>query len=61
MILKIDGVESYNSGSISENLFEYEYEFEAGCGQTIQVEVVAMNLIGLEAIAADSMTTPSHP
>jgi len=61
VILRLDGVPVYNSGPISEDFFEYDYEFPAGCGQTIQIEVVAMNLIGLEAIAADSFTTPSHP
>ena len=59
--LWLDGVPAYNSGPISEDFFEYDYEFPAGCGQTIQIEVIAMNLIGLEAIAADSFTTPSHP
>jgi len=59
--LWLDGVPVYNSGPISEDYFEYDYEFPAGCGQTIQVEVIAMNLIGLDAVAAGSLTTPSHP
>jgi len=61
VVLRLDGVPWFESGPISENYFEYEYELEAWCGETIWIEVIAMNLIGLEAIAADSITTPSHP
>ncbi|MFP3897966.1 MAG: hypothetical protein ACLFVD_01430 [Dehalococcoidia bacterium] len=61
VVLRLDGVPSYDSNPISEDLFEYEYEFPAGCGQTIQIEVIATNLIGLEAISAGPLTTPSQP
>ena len=61
VVLGLDGVPSYDSGPISKNYFEYEYELESDCGQTIEIEIIAMNLIGLEAIAADSITTPSQP
>ena len=61
VVLRLDGVPWFEPGPISENFFEYEYELPAWCGQTIQIEVIAMNLIGLEAIAADSFTTPSQP
>jgi hypothetical protein len=56
--LWLDGELAYDPGPISEDFFEYEYEFPAGCGETIQIKVVAMNLIGLDAIAAGSLTTP---
>jgi hypothetical protein len=60
--LWLDGELEYNSGPISTGYFEHTYPYEeAWCGDTIQIEVIAMNLIGLEAVAADSFTTPSHP
>jgi hypothetical protein len=61
LALWLDGVPVYNSGPISADYFQDDYEFPAGCGQTIQVEVMAVNLIGLDAVAAGSLTTPSHP
>jgi len=52
----------YDSGSISTEFFEHVYEFgEAWCGETIEIEVIATNSIGLEAIADGSLTCPSHP
>jgi PKD repeat protein len=61
VILRLNGVGVFNSGTISTAYFDHIVEREAGCGETIEIELVAMNLIGLEAIATDSITTPSHP
>ena len=61
VVLRLDGGPWFDSGPISTGYFENMVELQAGCGQTIEIELVAMNLIGLEAIATDSITTPSHP
>ena len=61
VVLMLDGVPAYDSGPISQALFEYEYQLPAQCGRTIHIEVRAKNSLGLEAIAADSVTTPSQP
>ena len=61
VVLRLDGVPWFESGSISTGYFEDVVEREADCGQTIEIEIIAMNLIGLEAIAVDSITTPSQP
>ena len=61
VILRLDGGLWSDSGAISTGYYENMVELQADCGQTIEIELVAMNLIGLEAIATDSITTPSHP
>jgi len=61
VVLRLDGVPWFESGPISTGYLEDVVEREADCGQTIEIEIIAMNLIGLEAIAVDSITTPSHP
>jgi hypothetical protein len=61
VVLMLDGVPWFESGPISTGYFEDVVEREADCGQTIEIEIIAMNLIGLEAIAVDSITTPSEP
>ncbi|UCC90177.1 MAG: hypothetical protein JSW24_03270, partial [Dehalococcoidia bacterium] len=60
VILRLNGVDVFNSGPMSTAYFDHIVEREAGCGETIEIELIAMNLIGLEAIATDSITTPSH-
>jgi len=61
VVLKLNGAVEYDSGSISTNYFAHTYVYEeAWCGDTIAIEVRAKNSIG-EAIAADSLTCPSHP
>jgi len=60
VVLKIDGV-VWSDESISTGYYENSVGMQADCGETIEIEVIAMDLIGLEAIAADSFTTPSHP
>jgi hypothetical protein len=61
VVLRLDGVPWFESGPVSAGYFEDMVELEADCGQTIEIEVIAMNLDGMEATAADSFTTPSHP
>jgi hypothetical protein len=61
VILRLDGMPWFDSGPISTGYYENIVELQAYCGETIEIELVAMNLIGLEAIATDSITTPLYP
>jgi hypothetical protein len=60
VVLRLDGVPWFESGPISTGYFEDMVELEADCGQTIEIEVLAMNLDEMEATAVDSFTTPSQ-
>ena len=61
VVLRLDGVLWFESGPISTGYFEDMVELEADCGQTIEIEVIAMNLNEMETIVADNITIPSHP
>jgi len=60
VILRLNGVGVFNSGSISTAYFDHIVEREAYCGETIEIELIAMNLIGLEAIVTETIVTPTH-
>ncbi|MBA7699564.1 hypothetical protein ES703_108262 [subsurface metagenome] len=61
VVLNINGVPWFNSGSISTGYYENFVGMEADCGETIEIEIRAMNLVGLEVIGTDFFTTPVPP
>ena len=59
MILYIDGVPWFDSGPISTDYYENVVGMQAFCGETINIELVAMNLVGLTVNVPKTITTPS--
>ena len=59
VILTLDGDIGHDSGSISEGYYSGSVGGEAECGQTIEIELVAMNLAGQSVIITESMTMPT--
>lgn len=59
VILRIDGVVRYDWGSsIGEVYRSGSVHGEAGCGETVEIELVAMNLVGQTLIVPGEITTP---
>ncbi len=58
VILYIDGV-PFDSGDIYTDYYWDSVEIEAFCGQTIHIEIVAMNLVGLTVTGDEYFTTPT--
>jgi PKD repeat protein len=56
VILRLSGVDVFNSGPISTMYYENVVEGPAWCGETIDIELVAMNLTGQTVIATKSIT-----
>jgi hypothetical protein len=59
VILYIDGVPWFDSGPISTDYYENVVGMQAFCGETINIELVAMNLVGLTVNVPKTITTPS--
>jgi PKD repeat protein len=60
VILYINGV-PFDSGPIYTGYYENFIGMEAGCGETIEIEIRAMNLVGMEVVGTDFFTTPIPP
>ena len=59
--LYVNGIPFYSAGSISEVYFQYSpVTMAAGCADIIDVEMVAMNLVGLEAHVTATVDTSEH-
>lgn len=57
-VLKVNGVEWHNSGTISTTYYEHSVSQQVGCGETFNIEVIATNQYGLTSTAHKSITTP---
>jgi len=59
VVLYVDGWLVYNSGAISETYFSWYYDiYNAGCGVTYDLELVATNSIGLTVNVFGSISVP---
>jgi hypothetical protein len=59
--LFVNGISFYNSGLISEVFFEHVTQaMPAGCAELIDVELVALNLVGEEVVVDMSLDTSEH-
>ena len=59
VILYLDGDIRHDSGSISEGYYADSVSGDAECGDTIEIELVAMNLAGQTATINELMTMPT--
>ena len=59
VVLYVDGWLVYDSGPISETYFSWYYDiYDAGCGVTYNLELVATNSIGLTVNVFGSISVP---
>ena len=59
--LYVNGALFYNSGPISEVFFEHVTQtMPAGCAELIDVEMISMNLVGLESSITATVDTSEH-
>jgi len=59
VVLTLDGDVRHDSGPISEGYYSDSVNDGADCGETIDIELVAMNLAGQSVVVTDSMTMPT--
>ena len=58
VVLTLDGDVWHDSGPITESYYSDSVGGGAECGETIEVELVAMNLAGQSVVITESMTMP---
>ena len=58
VILKVNGTEWYNSGTITETHHHNSVTRTVGCGQTFNMELTVKNTLGQIAASTGSITTP---
>jgi hypothetical protein len=59
VVLTLDGDVWHDSGPISEGYYSDSVGGGAECGETIEIELVAMNLAGQSVVITESMTMPT--
>jgi len=58
--LYVNGVQKFNSGTINTSYYQNSISMQGvGCGQEINIELVAMNLVGLEVHPTKTIITPT--